>query len=300
MRLILYGTIFSEEVVDLVYDYTGGQPWLVNALANEMVAKILKNDHSKKITTNIVDTAKEHLIQRRDTHLDSLIDKLKEKRVRNIIESIISGEALSTDGYNDDLQYTIDLGIVTQNEGKIVIANKIYAEIIPRVINKNMQDRIAATTEPQWFIKDEKLDFNNLLKEFQQFYRENAEMWLDKFSYQEAGKQLLLMAFLQRVLNGGGKINREMAYGRGRTDLLVEFGGDRFVLELKVKRSNYNHKRALDQLSGYLDTTGEKHGYLILFQEKSSTEIPWENRIIWENFTHEFRGNQFKINIVGM
>ena len=60
-----------------------------------------------------------------------------------------------------------------------------------------------------------------LIEAFQQFYRENAEIWLARFSYKEAGPQLLLQAFLQRIVNGGGRIDREYGLGRRRTDLLV-------------------------------------------------------------------------------
>ncbi len=294
------GQKFSSAVIDLVYEYTGGQPWLVNALANEIVAKILKKDFGKEITTEIVDTAKENLIQRRDTHLDSLMDKLQEERVKNIIQGIISGEIPNSDTYNNDLQYTIDLGIVTETKRGIVISNKIYSEIIPRVLNKNMQDGISPIIEPQWFIKGGRLDMDFLLKEFQQFYRENAESWIDRFHYQECGQQLLLMAFLQRILNGDGKIDREMALGRTRTDLFVKFGGDKFVLELKIKRKNYNAVRALNQLSGYLDKVGLKHGYLIAFNEKTSNEIPWEERIKWQDVEHEFMGVKRNITLVEM
>ncbi|HPY60836.1 MAG: hypothetical protein BWY45_03118 [Euryarchaeota archaeon ADurb.Bin294] len=48
-----------------------------------------------------------------------------------------------------------------------------------------------------------------LLQEFQQFFREHSEIWLERFSYREAGPQLLLQAFLQRIVNGGGRITRE-------------------------------------------------------------------------------------------
>ena len=294
------GQAFNPEVINLIYDYTGGQPWLVNALANEIVAKILKGDSSKEITTEMVDTAKENLINRRDTHLDSLMDKLKEEKVKNIIQGIISGNRINTDTYNDDLQYTIDLGIVTKTNEGLVISNKIYSEIIPRVLNSNWQDSLLPITDPQWFIKGGKLQVDSLLKEFQKFYRRHSESWLDNFSYREAGKQLLLMAFLQRIVNAGGKIDREMAYGRGRTDLIIDYGGETHILELKINYHSYTLEDGLDQLSAYLDKAGLKHGYLILFEPKSSQEVSWDERIKWEETEHEFMGVKRKITIVEM
>jgi len=294
------GQKFSEPVINLIHSYTGGQPWLVNALANEITTKILKRDYSQEITTEIVDTAKENLIQRRDTHLDSLMDKLSDPRVKNIVQGILIGSPLSTNTYNDDLQYTIDLGIVVVENQIIKISNKIYAEIIPRVLNAGFQGAIAPVIEPDWFIKEGKLNLDALLKEFQKFYRRHSESWMDNFSYLESGKQLLLMAFLQRIVNGGGKIDREMAYGRGRTDLTIEFGGKTFIIELKIKYDSEVRQDGLNQLSGYLDKVGQSKGYLILFEPKPSKVIPWEQRIKWEETEFEWQGIKRQVIIVEM
>ena len=78
-----------------------------------------------------------------------------------------------------------------------------------------------------------------LLLEFQQFFREHSESWLERFSYREAGPQLLLQAFLQRIINGGGQITREYGLGMGRTDLFIlwhlpDGKLQRFVIECKI------------------------------------------------------------------
>ena len=143
----------------------------------------------------------------------------------------------------------------------------------------------------QWFIKaNGHLEMEAKLSEFQDFYREHSESWLDTFSYHESGKQLLLMAFLQRIVNGGGSIAREMAVGRGRTDLVIEFNGGLFVLELKIKRSNTNMERTYKQLFHYLDQLNQPHGYLVFFELRKSDIISWEERIKWTEFEYESLG----------
>ena len=231
-----------------------------------------------------------------------MIDKLQNPRVKPIISALISGETIMYDEYNDDKQYIYDLGLIDiENKNGICISNQIYAEIIPRVLNANFQDMIVPIVERQWYIKpDGKLDMDLLLKEFQKFYRRHSESWLDKFSFSESGKQLLLMAFLQRIVNGGGKIDREMAIGRGRCDLYIEFAGDCFVLELKIKYNEEYAEEGRDQISGYLDKVGLPHGYLILFENKPSSVIPWENRIKWTELEHEWRGIKKQITLVEM
>ncbi|KJJ86100.1 ATPase domain protein, prokaryote domain protein [Candidatus Omnitrophus magneticus] len=291
------GQIFSKKVIDRIYELTGGQPWLVNAVANEIVEKILKSDYTKKITLAHAEEAKENLIARRDTHLDSLLDKLKEPRVKNIVSAIINGDSLVYDNFNDDLRYVIDLGIIRKEKYDIIFSNEIYREIIPRVLNFSMQENIREEGMTSWYLKpDGKLDMDKLLKAFQKFYRRNSEHWLERFDYKEAGHGLLLMAFLQRVINGGGRIDREMAVGRGRTDLTIEFAGETFVLELKLKRDSDSKEDGLDQISRYLDTLGMTKGYLILFEIKPSSIIPWETRVKWEDVTHQNK----KITIVEM
>ena len=133
-----------------------------------------------------------------------------------------------------------------------------------------------------------------LLKAFQSFYREHAEAWLERYDFREVGRQLLLMAFLQRIINGGGRIEREMAVGNGRCDLSVDYGRDRFVLELKLRRSPADEPRGLQQIARYLDRLGLEHGYLLLFEVDPVRS--WDERLRWE--MHEQDGK--RITLVGL
>ncbi|MDI6794975.1 MAG: PD-(D/E)XK nuclease domain-containing protein, partial [bacterium] len=108
------------------------------------------------------------------------------------------------------------------------------------------------------------------------------------------GRQLLLMAFLQRIVNAGGTIEREMAVGNGRCDLLVKFGPDRFIIELKLRRDQYSEEEGLEQIARYLDRMGLEHGYFILFE--IDPNIPWEKRI----YRKEVEQNGKKVSLIGM
>ena len=202
------GQEIEEEAIKSVHLLTMGQPWLVNALAYEACFKIEDGiDRSLPITQSLVMEAKERLIQRRETHLDQLADKLKEERVRRVIEPILSGEGKPEIIPEDDIWYAEDLGLIT-TKGQLRISNPIYQEIIPRILTYSTQ--LSITKQPAWYISpDGRLEMKRLLQEFQQFFREHSEIWLERFSYREAGPQLLLQAFLQRIVNGGGRITRE-------------------------------------------------------------------------------------------
>ncbi|OQW86847.1 MAG: hypothetical protein BWK78_09620, partial [Thiotrichaceae bacterium IS1] len=202
--------LFPPEVTQEVYRLTQGQPWLTNALANQIVAEVLKNDYSQPITLAQVTQAKEELIQRRDTHLDNLLDKLREPPVKRMMTAIINGEAPSFDGLNEAISYTRDLGLIAPKP-PVRFANPIYQEIIPRVLGFGFEEFFPEEViDPQWYIKQGRLDLEALLLAFQKFYRANSEAWLEKYDFREVGRQLLLMAFLQRIINAGGRLEREM------------------------------------------------------------------------------------------
>ena len=141
------GQKFSQEVIEEIFRLTQGQPWLVNALANQIVCEILRNDYSQEITLELVNRAKIELIQRRDTHLDSLVDKLKEDRVKRVVQAIINGESLTFDILDDDLAYLGDLGLISQSS-PVQFANPIYAEIVPRVMTTPMEKSIPMEVQP--------------------------------------------------------------------------------------------------------------------------------------------------------
>ena len=213
------GQVFTPEALDTVWAQTRGQPWLVNALAWEACFRSeVGRDRSRAIDEGDVREAQERLIVRRVTHLDQLADKLREERVRRVVEPLLSGGERRT--FTDrDLEYAQDLGLVAR-EPPYRIANPIYAEVVPRELTWVVQGELEQ--EAAWHVDaGGGLNVVGLLAAFQAFFREHSEHWVERFEYREAGPQLLLQAFLQRIANGGGRIEREYGLGRGRTDLLL-------------------------------------------------------------------------------
>ncbi len=278
------GQFFPPEVTEEIFRLSSGQPWLTNAMARQITAKILAYDFSRPITMELLGEAKQQLILRRDTHLDSLMEKLKEGRVKRIVQAIINGDNLSFDILEDDIVYARDLGIVGET-APLRFSNPIYAEIIPRVMSTPMQFSIPGEVHFSNFLtKAGTLDMLKVLEAFQAFYRRNADSWLQRYEYRESAQHLLLMAFLQRVINAGGEIVREMAVGNGRIDLLVRFGPEEFALELKINRHSYTLEDGKEQLCGYLDRLGLKQGYLIVFEPGDKS---WDEKIFVKKLTHK-------------
>jgi hypothetical protein len=104
-------------------------------------------------------------------------------------------------------------------------------------------------------------------------------VWTERFEYKEAAPHLILMGFLQRVVNGGAKIDREFATGTRRVDICVHYAGKRYPLELKLVRGPKTREEGLHQLGKYMMTLGASEGWLLLFDVNSA--LPWEQRLYW-------------------
>ena len=288
------GQAFTSEAGTAIRELTRGQPWLVNALAYEACFKNRAGrDRGRAITVGAIQDAREQLILRRETHLDQLTDKLREERVRRVIEPLLSGAESSESIPLDDLEYARDLGLVTR-DGPVAVANPIYREVIPRDLTYTTQE-MSIHQDPAWYVGDDgALRAGELLAAFQAFFREHSEHWVERFQYREAGPQLLLQAFLQRVVNGGGRIEREYGLGRMRTDLLLVWpligaGGpaqsgegreiQKVVIECKVLHRGLERtlRAGLEQTRAYMDRSGAAEGHLVIFDRTEAR--PWEEKV---------------------
>jgi hypothetical protein len=279
------GQVFEEDAIELVWQQTQGQPWLVNAVACEVIEAILQSDYAQPVTAERVAKAVQTLILRRDTHIDSLLERLKEERVRKVMEPIIIGENLF-DRTSDDFQYVMDLGLISTARGELAPANPIYAEVIARTLTYNMQQQLVedkSTYSVPHYMKDGRINMDFLLRDFQQFWRENSGIWTTKFDYEEAAPQLILMAFLQRVVNGGGQLIREMAAGTGRLDICLVYEGQKYPIELKLWRGEKSLEGGVEQTLRYMDVYGATEGWLALFDRTPHT--PWNEKIYMERRT---------------
>jgi len=232
----------------------------------------------------MLEEAKERLIQSRATHLDQLADKLKEERVRRVIEPIFTGaDSLATE---EDEQYCIDLGLVKLKDRKLVISNEIYKEVLPRELTYAIQRRMESYLDPDWVNADGTLNSETLFRMFQEFWRENSEIWSAAMAgYVEAAPHLVFQAFLQRVANGSGFIAREFAYGTKRADLMLKWrhpnGEQRIVIELKLltERDSYESlkAKALEQTAAYAVLCDATEAHIAIFDRCGRTD--WKEQL---------------------
>ena len=298
------GQRFAEGALAAVWRQTWGQPWLVNALAYEACDRNKAGrDRSLTITEEAILDAQEELILSRQTHLHQLADKLEEPRVRRVVEPLLAGGD-KQEFTARDVEYVRDLGLIARDD-PVRVANPIYAEVIPRELTLAVQAGLIQETS--WYVlPDGGLDVEGLLAAFQRFYREHSEHATGQVPYREAAAQLLLQAFLQRIVNGGGRIEREYALGRRRTDLLIvwppgKFGGmspvsagasgmsvgggeaaqppQRHVIECKILRGSLEStiREGVEQTLDYMDRCGGESGHLVVFDRDERKS--WEEKL---------------------
>lgn len=260
--------LFTREASDLVFELTQGQPWLINALAKVAVEELV-TDLTQSVTAAHIEQGKELLIQRRQTHLDQLTDKLREPRVRRVMEPILAGASLA-DVPLDDIDYVVDLGLCQWlPTGGLAIANPIYREVLPRVLSLPARASLPAIA-PIWLTPNGRLDKEQLLAAFIAFWCKHGQPLLRAVHYHEIAPHLVMMAFLDRVANGGGTLDREYALGEDKMDLYLHYGDEQLGIELKVWRNRKPDPlhEGMEQLDGYLSKLGLVTGWLVIFDQR--------------------------------
>ncbi|GAA3716450.1 hypothetical protein GCM10022224_097560 [Nonomuraea antimicrobica] len=285
------GQEFAKDAVDRVFELTQGQPWLVNAIADETISEMRLTG---TIGAGQVEDAKERLIRQRATHLDTLAARLREPRVERVIEPIMAGTWPDTDtSFDDDVSYAHDLGLI-RGTRDLEIANPIYREVLLRVLG-HRTERFVKTDPHSFVLPDGRFDLPRLLREFVVFWREHGEVLIRQEGYHEAACQIILMAFLHRLANGGGYLDREYAAGTKRLDVLVRWPytspeGERLMqreaMELKVWRAGEHDPTpdGLAQLDRYLDRLTLSTGVLVIFDRRPEAP-PWKERGGFEQVT---------------
>jgi hypothetical protein len=288
------GQQITPEALDYVYDQSQGQPWIVNSLFKRATMRILDEESTETVAIEHIREAREQMILARETHLDALAYRLEDPQIRKVMESLMAGEPDPLLAQGEPFRLCLDLGLVTLERGTPQVANPIYREVLARELTYSAQ---LAIPEPEWKWEkaDGTLDMDALLKEFQKFWRNHSEVWEEKLDYSEAFPHLLLMAFLQRVANGEGRIEREYAAGRGRMDLAIEYKGAWNIIEIKLlrKKQSFESVKAegIKQILQYRERIDPQAPcYLVIFDRCAVAGEPptggqpdWAERLTWEN-----------------
>lgn len=275
------GQEFPEELRENLFDLTQGQPWLVNAIADLILSDILGNDYYIEIKQPHLIRAQHLLLERRETHIDNILKKLRERPVRLVIEAIINGEAPDFSKFKDALAYARSTGIVTCHP-PVRFANPIYQELALKTMCSVFTESLPTDlVDIEYYWQGNELSVDELLEEFQLFYQRFAETWIDRYEFKEAGRQLLFIAFLMRLTHGQADFEWDMALGHGRCCVTVNYMGQRMAFVMKLRHDNYSREEGLNQTMRYLKQINLEQGYLLLF------DLFWEERVYREELEYQ-------------
>jgi hypothetical protein len=265
----------------------------VNSFFERATMRVLDEKDFSTVTVEHLREARKQIIEARETHLDALGKRLQDPRVRRVIQSVITGDKANPLGdQDDDVEYVRDLGLIKRSPVMgYEISNPLYEEVLTRYLNSRYYNTTPPPQTFRWQHPDGSLDMDSLLREFQKFWRRNSEIWEVRADYPEAFPHLLLQAFLQRLTNGGGRIERESASGTGKMDLFVEYEGQQNIIEIKILH-DYDtpaivREEGVEQVLKYRDRIARNAPcYLVVFNRRSDVKtIPWEQRLTWETVT---------------
>ena len=260
----------SEEI----YLYTSGYPFLVSR-----ICLCIENDLDRNWTKKGVQEAVKVILHERNTLFDDLIKNLMNYRnlYKFLYSILIVGERKSFMLYDDDVMLASTFGYVKSDieSRKVIISNKIFEILMSdyfasRDINASRIESKISGVLYQDVVKDGVFDMELCLRKFAEHY---TEIFADEdIPFLERHGRLLFLSYIKPLVNGLGFYHIESQYtDQRRMDIIVDFGREQFIIELKLWKGESKHQEAYEQLAGYMENKNASSGFLLTFDFRKET-----------------------------
>ncbi len=272
-----------DEIAGLIYDYTSGYPFLVSRICKLLDEKIAGSeefpDKASAWTKEGVLQAVNMLLAEKNTLFESLAGKLSEyPELKNTIFTLLfKGQKILYNPDDDEVDMALMFGFVRVDKGSVVIANRIFETRLYNMFLTAPEEQNSAAyrfalQNKNQFIDHGHLDMEQILKKFvthfDDLYGDQEQTFLE-----EDGRRYFLL-YLRPIINGSGNYYIESrTRNMERTDVIVDYHGEQFVIEMKIWRGNAYNTRGEDQLTDYLDYYHLKKGYMLSFNFNKKKEI---------------------------
>ena len=254
----------AHEMAQLIFDYTSGYPFLVSRLCQILDEKQLRWDNRGLLM------AEKELLIESNTLFDDMIKKLDDfpDLSENLQAMLYEGESFTFNPDNRIFNLARMFGYVRPNEnGKAVISNRIFETRLYNYFSSLEEtSRIykSGSIDKSQFVKDGQIDMEHLITRFgvhfNDIYGKNDDAFVEKM-----GRKLFLL-YLKPIINGIGNYYIEaQTRDETRTDVVIDYLGRQYIIELKIWRGNAYNERGEEQIAGYLDYFHAKKGYLVSF-----------------------------------
>jgi len=267
------GQEFADEVINRVYEVTNGHPWLVSMLAKLLVEKIAPK-RKQRIRLDHAERAIRELLAARNPNFASLFKNARHPNLFPIVLDLLEGKRRRYSIQNDDIDLGVKYGIFATKDRQLILANPIYAQALYENFEKELEEFDVSGLVAANRVQDTKghLDFRRMLDKFQAFMKAKGATVGKHRSFREATGQLLLLSYLDLLVNGKGWTFKEPQSGEGRIDVVCCYGRQKEVVELKLWCGPRRYADGLAQLTRYLDREGLDHGYLFVFDRRENTK----------------------------
>lgn len=265
----------------LIYDYTSGYPVLVSMFCKLMDEKITGTESyptkTDAWTHNGFLEAEKLLYNQRMPLFESLINKLEDnEKLRNLLYSVLfNGRSILFNIDDAIINNAMMYGFIKNRSGKLTIANRIfetrlYNWFISLEQTENAIFNAGALDKPQ-FIENGHLNMELILERFVEHFIDLYGDHPEKFVEDEGRKYFLL--FLKPIINGTGNYYIEaQTRDQKRTDVIVDYLGKRYIIELKIWRGQEYNDRGEKQLADYLEYFHVQKGYMLSFNFNQKKE----------------------------
>ncbi len=277
------GQRFDEAVIARVHALTSGHPWLVSALAKLLVEEIVP-DRAVAIGISHLDQAVQQLLSTSNTNFDSLIKHAHQPDLQPIILDILQGKHYSFTPFDPLLNRLAIFGVIRTDESRrCLIGNQIYAQVLLASFHRIMASQIF-NGEIRAGAEDAagRLDFQRVLDKFQAFMKTKGADLVRSNQFKEATGELLLLSYLDLLVNGKGWTFKQVQSGEGRIDVICCYGRQKEVVELKLWYGERRYEDGLEQLVKYLESESLARGYLVVFdrRENSPKEYRFSEHVV--------------------
>jgi len=262
---------FDEKVVQRVHEVTNGHPWLVSMLARLMAEEIVRN-RKRRIQLEHAEAAIQKLLASRNPNFESLFKNARKPRFFPIVLDLLTGRRSRYNIQRDDIDLGVKYGVFSEQDGQLVIANSIYVQALYQHFEEEVKGSAVGeiVTGNRLHDKRGRLDFRRVFDKFQAFMKSKGAVVAKHPEFEEMFGQLLLLSYLDILVNGKGWTFKEVQSGKSRIDVLCCYKNQKEVVELKLWYGERRYEAGLNQLAKYLDNESLDHGYLVVFDRREA------------------------------
>jgi hypothetical protein len=291
------GQRFEESVIKRINENTHGQPGLVCALCSYLVEELATVRHLPVTIEHYWKAQQHFLTERFDKNIINIVQKAREKRAF-MLKLLFNDELVPFTVDDPDIAWLYANGVVDKKDGYVDILVPLYAKRLINafrpLINGETQYYIHSPNETlnQYLNPEGTLNINALLKEYRVYVRRRGFRAFDTEHLKEGAWHYSLDGFLNFFIQClEGQTFVEVPSGRGRTDILILYQNQRYIIETKRFVNRYYLQKGKGQLAEYLKSEQLEEGYYVVFSKIHTETDEW-------NFEELIEGKKIYTHII--